>query len=171
MKWAMYIGKGVVTLLAVMALIGSMLRRDHHVTRKARFQVAPDTLYAVLAGPPDWRSGVKSFGMLPDEDGRKRWWEEDRHKKKITFELTEAQPPGRLVTRIAQRGLPFGGGWTFEITPLAGGASELRITEDGEIYNVMFRFMARFLIGYTGSIETYLRDLGAKFRQPVAIEA
>jgi hypothetical protein len=36
---------------------------------------------------------------------------------------------------------------------------------------VIFRFMARFLFGYTGSIETYLRDLGAKFGEPVAIEA
>jgi hypothetical protein len=52
-----------------------------------------------------------------------------------------------------------------------GGGSELRIHENGEIYNVIFRFMARFLFGYTGSIETYLRDLGAKFGEPVAIEA
>jgi hypothetical protein len=171
MRWVLYIGGGLVLLIAVMAVVGAMLPRDHHATRKARFRVAPEALYAVLAGPPDWRTGVKSFGVLPDQDGRKRWWEEDSHGHKIAYELVEAQPPGRLVTRIAQPGLPFGGGWTFEIAPLPGGAVELRIREDGEIYNPIFRFMARFFLGYNGSIETYLRDLGAKFGEPVAIEA
>jgi hypothetical protein len=171
MKWVLIIGGGLVLLLAVMAAVGAMLPRDHHATRKARFHVAPDALYAVLAGPPDWRTGVKSFGELPGQNGRKRWWEEDSHRQKVTYELVEAKPPERLVTRIAQPGLPFGGGWTFEIAPIPGGGAELRVTEDGEIYNVIFRFMARFLFGYTGSIETYLRDLGAKFHEPVAIEA
>lgn len=171
MKWLILIGGGLAVLVAVMAAVGAMLPRDHHATRKARFHVAPDAMYAVLAGPPDWRTGVKSFGELPEQNGRKRWWEEDTHRQKITYELVEASPPGRLVTRIAQPGLPFGGGWTFQIAPLPGGGTELRVTEDGEIYNVIFRFMARFLFGYTGSIETYLRDLGAKFGEPVAIEA
>jgi hypothetical protein len=171
MKWVILIAGVVVLLVAVMAAVGAMLPRDHHATRKARFHVAPAALYAVLAGPPDWRTGVKGYGELPDQDGKKRWWEEDSHHHKITYELVEAKPPGRLVTRIAQPGLAFGGGWTFEIAPLAGGGSELRIHENGEIYNVVFRFMARYFFGYTGSIETYLRDLGAKFGEPVAIEA
>jgi hypothetical protein len=171
MSWALYIGGGLVLLVAAMAMVGAMLPRDHHISRKARFHVAPDALFAVLAGPPDWRTGVKAYGVLPDRDGRKRWWEEDTHGHKIAFELVEANPPERLVTRIAQAGLPFGGGWTFEISPLAGGGAELRIREDGEISNPIFRFIARFLFGYTGSIETYLRDMGAKFGEPVAIEA
>jgi hypothetical protein len=170
MIWVLYIGGGLVVLAAAMAMVGAMLPRDHHATRKARFHVAPDALYAVLAGPPDWRTGVKAYGVLPDQDGRKRWWEQDTHGHKIAFELVEASPPERLVTRIAEAGLPFGGGWTFEISPLAGGGAELRIREDGEIANPIFRFMARFLFGYTGSIETYLRDMGAKFGEPVAIE-
>ena len=171
MKWVILIVGGLALLVAVMAAVGAMLPRDHHATRKARFHVSPAALYAVLAGPPDWRTGVKSYGELPDQGGKRRWWEEDTHRQKITYELVEAKPPERLVTRIAQPGLPFGGGWTFEIAPLSGGGSELRIHENGEIYNVIFRFMARFLFGYTGSIETYLRDLGVKFGEPVAIEA
>jgi hypothetical protein len=89
----------------------------------------------------------------------------------MTFELAEARPSERLRVRIADKGLPFGGTWTFEIAPAAGGGSELRVTEDGEVYNVIFRFMARFIFGYHASIETYLRDLGAKFGQAVEIEA
>ncbi len=171
MRWVLYIGGGLILLVCVAAMIGAMLPREHHATRKARFRVAPDALYAVIAGPPDWRTGVKSFGLLPDQDGRKRWWEEDTHRQKVTYELVEAKPPQRLVTRIAQPGLPFGGSWTFEIAPSSGGGSELRIHENGEVYNVIFRFMARFFFGYTASIEGYLRDLGAKFGEPVSVEA
>jgi hypothetical protein len=171
MMWVLYIAGGLALLVAAMAMVGAMLPRDHHITRKARFHVAPDALYAVLAGPPDWRTGVKSWGVLPDQEGRRRWWEQDTHGRKITFELVEAKPPGRLITRIAEAGLPFGGGWTFEISPIEGGGAELRIREDGEIYYAIFRFMARFFFGYTGSIETYLRDMGAKFGEPVVIEA
>ena len=37
------------------------------------------------------------------------------------------------------------------------------ITENGEIYNPFFRFMARFVFGYTATMETYLKALGKKF--------
>ena len=170
MKWVLWIGGGLALLAGAAAAIGAMLPRRHHATRRARFRASPDAVYAVLAGPPDWRTGVKSFGVLPESDGRRRWWEEDSHGQKIAFELVEARPGERLQVRIAQAGLPFGGTWTFEIAPEDGG-SALRISEDGEIYNVFFRFMARFVFGYYASIETYLRDLGAKFGQAVEIEA
>ena len=76
----------------------------------------------------------------------------------------------RLAVRIADRSLPFGGSWTYDVTPAPGGGSELRISEDGEIYNVIYRFVSRFFLGYTASMESYLRDLGAKFGQLVEIE-
>ena len=170
MKWALII-LGVIAGIAILvALIGAMLPVKHHATRKATFRASPETIYAILAGPPDWRTGVKSFGLLPDEGGRKRWWEEDNHGQKVTYELLEAAPPHRLTTRIAQPGLPFGGTWTFDVKDIPGGGSELRIAEDGEVYNIIFRFMARFVFGFTSSIETYLRDLGAKFGEAVNIQ-
>ena len=77
--------------------------------------------------------------------------------------------PSRRVTRIAEKNLPFGGTWTFDIAPSPEG-SVVRITEDGEIFNVIFRFMARFLFGYTSSIEGCLRDLGQRFGELTIIE-
>lgn len=171
MRWILWIGGGLIVVVAIVALIGAMLPVKHSATRKAKFRAAPDALYAVIAGPPDWRTGVTSFGVLPEENGVKRWWEEDSHRQKMTYELVEARPPEKIATRIADRGLPFGGTWTFEIAPADEGGSELRIREDGEIYNVIFRFMARAFFGYHASIEGYLRDLGAKFGQAVEIEA
>src|ERR1019366_7021715 len=83
-----------------------------------------------LAGPADWRSDVQASGSLPDRDGRKRWWEQDSHGHKITYELVEDKMPWRRVTRMAEKNLPFGGTWTIDISPTPEG-SVVRITEDG----------------------------------------
>jgi hypothetical protein len=170
MKWVLLATIVVVILAGLVAAVGAALPLRHHATRKASFRVSEEALYAVIAGPPDWRSGVKRFGALPENAGARQWWEEDAHGQKITYEVVEEVPPKRLVVRIADRNLPFGGTWSYDLAPMPGGGSELRISENGEIYNVIFRFMSRFVLGYTSSKDTYLRDLGVKLRQAVTIE-
>ena len=170
MKWVWIIGGSLILIVGIVALAGAMLPQSHRATRRARFRQRPEAIYAVLASPPDWRGGVKGFGALPDREGRRQWWEQDSHGQKITFELVEDRPPSRRVVRIADRSLPFGGTWTFEIAPEGDGAA-VRITEDGAIYNVIFRFVARYFMGYTSSIEGYLQDIGRKFGEAVQIEA
>ena len=169
MKWVFLVGGGLVLLIALVALIGALLPRAHRATRQARYRQKPEAIYFTLAGPVDWRSDIKASGNLPDRDGRKQWWEQDSHGHRVTYELVEDKMPSRRVTRIAERNMPFGGTWTIEIAPADEG-SVVRITEDGEIYNVIFRFMARFFFGYTSSIEGYLRDLGHRFGELTTIE-
>jgi hypothetical protein len=171
MKWVILIGGTVFLVVALMALIGALLPVKHYAARKARFGQTPEEIYSVLAGPPGWRSDIKASGPLPEKNGRQQWWEQDKHGQKITYELVEASPPLRRVVRIAGAGLPFGGTWTVEIAPQAAGGSEVRIAEAGEVYNVFFRFLSRFVFGYTGAIEKYLRDLGTKTGEAVHIEA
>ena len=168
MKWVLVVVGALTAMVGVVALIGALLPRAHRATRRARFRQKPEAVYALLAGPPDWRSDLEEFGSLPDRDGHKQWWELSRGQR-ITYELVEDVPPSRRVTRIADKGLPFGGTWTLQISPEPGGAA-LRITEDGEVYNVIFRFMARFVFGYTRSIDGFLTDLGKRFGERVEIE-
>ncbi len=73
----------------------------------------------------------------------------------------ESSPPRRLVTRIADPKLPFGGTWTYEIVSLER-ACTLTITEDGEVYNPLFRFVSRFVIGHTATIDRYLKSVTQK---------
>ena len=169
MKWIWFLVGALVLLVGSMAAIGAMLPRGHRATRRARFKQKPEAIYPVIAGPPDWRSDVKEFGALSDKDGRKQWFEVSQGQR-IAFELVEDRPPTRRVTRIADKDLPFGGVWTIEIVP-DGSGSTVRVTEDGEVYNVIFRFMSRYIFGHTRTIETYLRELGRKFGENVEIEA
>jgi hypothetical protein len=68
------------------------------------------------------------------------------------------EPPSLVVTRIVGETLPFGGTWTYRIVPAPGG-SDLTITEDGEVYNPIFRFMSRFVFGHFATIDAFLAGL------------
>jgi hypothetical protein len=168
MKW-LWLPGVLLMLFGLVMAIGAVLPVRHRATRRARFRQSPAVLYAILAGPPDWRSDVKSFGSLPDRDGRRQWWEQDGHGRRIRYELVEDSPPLRRTVRIADPSLPFGGTWTYEISPAPEGA-DLRITEDGEVRNAIFRFVSRFVIGHTRTIETFFSNLGTKTGEPVATE-
>jgi Polyketide cyclase / dehydrase and lipid transport len=170
MKWFLLAVALVTIALAAMAAIGWRLPVKHRATRKARFRRPPTAIFAIVSGPPDWRPEVKAWNLLPDSEGRKRWWEQDSRGKKIGYELLESSP-SRLVTRIADRNLPYGGTWTFEFAPAGENECDVRVTEDGEIYNVVFRFLSRYVFGYHGAIEGYLRNLGARLSEQPKIEA
>lgn len=161
MKWLLAILGGLAGIVAAVAIIGAMLPKAHTASRSARFRKPPQAVWAILTGPPDWRPDVHGFEQLPPRDGRRTWKEIDSHKQAILYESVEEVAPSRLVTRIADRSLPYGGTWTHEITPSDGGCV-LKITEDGEVYNPIFRFMSRFVFGHSASIEAYMKALQTK---------
>jgi len=155
-------------LVILIAVTGSLLPRTHRATRTAVFSRKPAEVFAAIhdfAAMPSWRSGLSGVEILPLQDGHASFREITPHRP-ITYVVLEDRPPDRLVTRIADEKLPFGGTWTYEISAEAGG-TRLRITEDGEIRNTLFRFLSRFVFGYTGTMDTYLRDLGNKFGETV----
>jgi hypothetical protein len=71
--------------------------------------------------------------------------------------------------RIADKDLPYGGQWTYELEP-QGLQTALRITEDGEIYNPVFRFVSRFVMGHTATIDNYLRALASRTGDSITIQ-
>jgi polyketide cyclase/dehydrase/lipid transport protein len=168
MKWVWIALGAVAALVALMALVGSLLPRDHHAVRSARFRQPVDVVWAVVADPlgsASWR-GLRSVERLPDREGRLVWKELDRRGDALMLELVEDDPPRRRVVRIADPTLPFGGAWTYALAPEADG-TRLTITEDGEVRNVMFRFLARFVFGHAATIEAYLAALGRRFGEDV----
>ena len=41
----------------------------------------------------------------------------------------------------------------------------VRITEDGEIYNPIFRFVSRFVMGYETTMKQYLSSIGRRYTE------
>ena len=162
MKWLLLTGAVLVGLILLVALVGACLPKRHVARRSAEFKSPPAATWPVItniAAFAQWRDGVTKVEILPDSKGKR--WREEGSQGAMTFEIVEATPPGRWVTRIADPKLPFGGTWTYHLEP-SGTGSKVTITEDGEVYNVFFRFLSRFFFGYTSTIDTYLNSLGKK---------
>ena len=155
---------GTVALVALaVAVVGWSLPVGHRASRQAAYPATPEAVYAIISKVEDfpaWRSGLERVEIVESSAGVLTYREKSGDGT-ILYIVEEAVPPRRLVTRIADRTLPFGGTWTYELTPTAGGTS-LRITEDGEVYNPVFRFMSRFVFTHHATIDTYLTDMGKR---------
>ncbi len=160
------IGIGVlVALVLCVVLVGWSLPKHHHVTVIRGYVATPEALFALISdvrGYPAWRRDVAKVEVLGDEGGHPRWRETNKRGESITYAVEESVPGRKLVGRIADTNLPFGGAWTYELTPAAAG-TELAITEDGDVYNPIFRFVSRFVMGHTATIERYLDDVEKRF--------
>jgi uncharacterized protein YndB with AHSA1/START domain len=154
----------LVALVLLVVIVGYLLPVKHVVTVSAPIPAPPDSVWAALTRPkdfPSWRPDVAAVDTLPDQDGHATWRETGKNGA-ISFVVEQAERPHRLVTRITDKSLPFGGGWEYVITP-EGAGSRVQITEHGEVYNPVFRFVSRFIMGHTATASAYLKSLGARF--------
>jgi hypothetical protein len=155
---------GVVGLAALAVVgIGFVLPKEHQARRSGRFRRPPRAVWDVIHNVDayaEWRTDVERIERLPDSGGQTRWKEHNRGQA-ITFQRVESKPTSRMVTMISDKTLPFGGRWIFVLEATPDGCT-LSIVEDGEIKNPLFRFMSRFIFGYSGTIDAYFEALGKK---------
>ena len=172
MRIALIVLGVLVALVLLIAIIGWSLPVKHKASRQATFAASPETVYDAISKVeefPKWRTKLEKVEIVSSPTGT-RSFRETGGNGVILFVIDEAVPGRRLVTRIADKGLPFGGTWTYELTPTSNGTA-LRITEDGEVYNPIFRFMSKFVFSHYATIDAYLTDLGRKIGGAVAITA
>lgn len=169
MSWVMW-SVGVLVLVGVLvALVGARLPVAHSVTRTINLALAPDALYARLSDVDryqEWRTDLKRLERLPDRQGMPAWIEHTSSGR-LPLAFEHMDRPSQLVARITDPSLPFGGTWTYRIAPGQAG-SQLSITEDGAVYNVIFRFLSRFVFGHTATIDRFITQLQASIEQGVA---
>jgi uncharacterized protein YndB with AHSA1/START domain len=137
MRYAIWILASLIAVAGVVALIGYFLPVSHQASRSADIDRPPDAVFA----------------RLSDVNNYKSWWA----GADVKSEVVESVPPSRIVTRVVGE-TQFGGTWTIEIVP-SGSGSRVTITERGEVYNVLFRTLSKFVFGYTGTMESCLEAL------------
>jgi uncharacterized protein YndB with AHSA1/START domain len=167
LKWTLYIALGLGGIVGLVALIGVALPKGHRASKTATYTAAPAAVFDVIsdvAHAAEWRSDVQRVELLPDEGG-KRMFREHGKQGAITYRVEISTPPTSMVVRIADTSLAFGGSWTHELRATASGGTELTTTEDGEVYNPIFRFMSKFFFSPTATIEGYQAALGKRLEQ------
>lgn len=164
MRYVMIVVAVLIALVLIVAISGAMLPVRHRVTREATYRATPAQLFALIRNMddyPSWQPSVTKVEMMPDVDGKPRV-RETNGGTAITYELEDIVPDQHMVSRIVDPKLSFGGSWTYELMP-RGDATTLRITENGEVYNVVFRFVSRFVMGHSATIEKYLEAVGRRY--------
>ena len=169
MKWVLIVLGGLVGLIALMALIGAFVARDHRATSTITLRQPPDSVWRVvrdLGNITAWWPAMEKTERLPDRDGHEVW----RQKMSgfdVPIIVLESAPPRRLMTQIDPTADgAFGGTWSYELAS-DGTGTRISVTEAGWISNPIFRFMSRFLFGYYGSLDKYLKALGSRFGETV----
>lgn len=155
----------------VISLIGWRLPKQHSATRSVLIHKTPDTVYAVardFPSMPKWRADVREVQITTAADGRVHF-REDGKNGSTNYELAEDVPGQRMVTRITDTDLGYSGKWTY-VFAAEGPNTRVAITEDGEVSNVIFRFLSRYAFGHTATLDTYLTSLGKQFGETVTPE-
>ena len=155
----------ILALVLVAVGIGFSLPEAHTATSERLVAGTPDEIWSVITdvdAMPTWRPDVDRTESLPDRGGLPVW-RESGPTGSMTLQVIELDPTRRMVTRIADEGLPFGGTWTYELEQ-AGGWTRVTLTEDGEIYNPFFRFVSRYILGYDATMLAYLDGLESSAR-------
>jgi hypothetical protein len=143
MKWILIAISGLAALVALAAIIGATLPRNHVASRSLTLRRPPQEIWHVIMQATAASS--------------------------VPVDLVESDPPRRQVTRVKDTEKNFGGTWTITITPTASGGT-LTITEEGWVGNPIFRFVSRYVMGHHATIDGMLKDVAKRFNEDPVLE-
>lgn len=171
LKWILIVVGGLILLVALVAVVGLFLPREHRAGCRVRLRAAPEVVHRLLTdveGYARWRPDVRAVRRLEPRDGQAVFLEETAEGPR-TYAVEREEPPRLLVLRIADDDLPYGGTWTFRTAP-EGAGSTLTVTEDGFVSNPLFRALARFVFGNHATMERYLAALAGELGEEAPVE-
>jgi hypothetical protein len=161
MKLFLIIPGILVCLVLIIVIIGYFLPVKHTASVQVAVSASPADIWARLTDfkdYPAWRKDVKSVDVRSPVE----WVEMNESGDSLPLKIIAQEPERKLVTQI-QGHLPFGGGWEFRLIG-NGGSTTVTITENGEVYNPVFRFVSRFIIGHSANLRKYAGFLEQSFR-------
>lgn len=156
-----YLVSALILAVVAIVVVGYLLPQEHRATGSATIAAPPARVFEVISDVeryPEWRDDVSAVEVL---DRKPLQWQERWGGDALTLEVVESIPPERIRVRIADPDLPFAGTWTYALVP-DGGGTRITIVEDGAVYNPVFRFVSRFFIGQSATIDRFLANLQTK---------
>lgn len=162
MKYLLIILGLILLIPAVIWLIGMTLPQSHTVTISQPFNTSPGELYMMITDIrsfPDWRSNIERIEFLNEDEENPIWREHYSNEDPLSFRITEKTANHSVTVQIADDDLPFSGSWSYNIEPANDEGALLMITENGEVYNPIFRFVSAYVLGHDNTINQYMIDL------------
>lgn len=151
-------------LLALMYGIGNLMPQSHTATRSQSFSTSQNQLWGLITNYPEyvnWRSDVEKVELIDSVT----WREYYSHGDALTFQEVEKDSLIYLKTEIVDKNLPFGGHWEYTLLAKDENTTWVEITENGEVYNPLFRFINGVFMDQTATIQTFLNDLELEVKE------
>ena len=160
MYWILFVMGAMVAVVFAILVGGLVTPRKHVASRSISLRAAPELVWSTVhdvARYAEWRHEIEDSSVVDTEQPQLRW-RETSTRGSVTFGVVVDEPPHRLTARILDDDLPSAGEWTWQVVAAADG-TRVTITERGEIGNPIVRFFGAHFIGYTRSIDMYLKAL------------
>lgn len=156
----LFLGGVVVFILVgilVMYLMGKNMPVTHTSTLSHKYFAPVDKVWKMITDLPtyaNWR-GVKVEQLGPKK------WKETVSGRPVIMEEVERVENSRYVTKISgdNNNIQFGGQWIFELVPEKDGTTVVTITENGEVYKPIMRFISKYFYGHNTTKRIYLVKL------------
>lgn len=171
MKRALIVIAAFLALALLLTVVGALLPTRHTAAVRITLAQPPEAIYQAVtdvARATEWRTGLDSLRVVSPAPLR---WRESTKWGTLEFLQVDAIAPRMVRAEIqGAREQGFGGTWTWDIVPRPEGGTVVTITENGEVYNPIFRLLSRYIFGHYSSLEQYARDLGRRFGETVTPE-
>ncbi|MEM6990225.1 MAG: SRPBCC domain-containing protein [Myxococcota bacterium] len=154
---------GLALVIGGLAIYGMTLPREHEVSLTVQVAPPPAEVFAILVDVEQytcWRPGVSSVEVRSHDPLR---FVTDGEDDTLPFAVVESVPDRKLVVKIDDESMPWGGAWTYELAPAEAGTT-VTITERGWVDNVVLRGMVNLLMDPSASIRQFQADLLAHKR-------
>lgn len=165
MRRALLVIVAFLALALLLTLVGALLPVQHVATVRIALSQPPEAVYDVVTDvtrATEWRTGLDSLRVV--DAGPPLRWRESSSMGTIEFARVDAIAPRMVRAEIqGAKEQGFGGTWTWDIVPQPDGGTVVTITENGEVYNPIFRLLSRYVFGHYDTLEQYARDLAKRF--------
>lgn len=152
----------IACLVLIIVIIGYTLPVKHQATVRVLVRATPEKVWQRLINIrdyPKWRTDLQQVVVVNDLE----WTEIKSKHDQLPFKMVLDQPLQQLTMHINATNLPYGGYWVYTLTP-QGDQTEVTITEHGEVYNPVFRFVSRFIMGHDATLKKYAHNLEQSFQ-------
>lgn len=162
-----WIGLGIAVAGALLAIgvglvgYGTMLPVSHTAAGTVTIAARPEAVFDLVADPargPQWRADVERVEAITAS----RWREHGADT--LTLQRVELSRPTRYVVSVVEHP-DFGGTWTWTFAPTDAG-TEVTLTEDGEVYDPLFRAVMTLTNTQSATLRSRLQELQTAFPVP-----
>jgi Polyketide cyclase / dehydrase and lipid transport len=159
MKTLLFALLGLVSLAALLGVIGSLLPATRNASAQREIAAPPAHVWSLLVAvdrQPSWRAELASVQVLDATPGRERWIEHPKQGPAIHFS-TESQSAGTAWSLTFSG--PAEGRWTGRLEHVSDNRTRILIEESATVANPWARLLAHLFFDPQAFVDTYLDQL------------